>query len=324
MLIAPAFDIYSGAVALAGATPRYVPLRPRPGCPHPRSSRDLALDMREFETCVSDNTKLLILNSPHNPTGKVFTRDEYRAILAVLEAKAPRCVVISDEVYEHLVFDADHLPFAAVSPAAFARTLTVYSAGKTFSATGMKIGWVLGPASLLRDLQLAQQYMVFAVSHASQAAVAHALRAAEEPYQGHPSYYHWLRALYQRKRDLLLAALHRAGMSPIQPDGAFYICATVPPSHGAQTPAGFPDAVAALVARDKLHIDDATRSRSDYNVCRVLATRYGVAAIPNSAFFPPDMVGNMLLATDCVRFAFCKPDEMLREASEKLCAASTE
>lgn len=320
VLIAPAFDIYSGAVALAGAKAVYVPLRPRKDGSEVVSSKDLVIDMDEFAQSISENTKIIILNSPHNPTGKVFTRKEYEQIGAVLDEKAPHCVVVSDEVYEHLVFDGEHIPFASVSESAFERTLSVYSAGKTFSATGLKIGWVIAPAHLLKDLQLAHQFIVFAVNRVSQIAIADALRVAEEAYKGHENYYKWLCSLYRKKRDYLVTAIRKAGMSPIEPEGAFYICTKVSEAHPARATPGLPEAISNFVTDKKLQIDEATVDRSDYNVCRNMVLRYGVAAIPNSAFFPDEYIGKVDLATDCIRFAFCKPDEELERARDRLCS----
>lgn len=320
ILIAPAFDIYSGAVTMAGAKAVYVPLRPRKGSNIVSSSADLVIDMKEFARKVSEKTKLLILNSPHNPTGKVFTREEYLEIVRILDEKAPECVVVSDEVYEHLVFDGEHVPFASVSESAFERTLSVYSAGKTFSATGLKIGWVIGTENLVRDLQIAHQYMVFAINAPAQVAVASALRTADEPFEGYENYYKWLCALYARKRDMLVSTLHEANMHPIKPQGAFYICTRVPDEHPAKEVAGLPDAIQNLVDERKLQIDPATKNRSDYNICRNMVLRYGVAAIPNSAFFTADHIDKAELARDYIRFAFCKPDQVLEQAKAKLCS----
>lgn len=320
VLIAPAFDIYGGAVALAGANAVYVPLRPRSDDCEVASSKDLVLDMDEFARSFTHKTKLLILNSPHNPTGKVFTREEYKAIAAVLDEKAPQCAVVSDEVYEHLVFEGEHVPFASVSESAFARTLSVYSAGKTFSATGLKIGWVIGPAELLRDLQLAHQFISFSVCSVSQVAIADALRIAEEAYEGHENYYKWLCALYRGKRDIFISAIREAGMNPIKPEGAFYICTKVPESHPSRAVPGLPESVRRLVEEKRIQIDDTTVDTSDYNVCRNMVAQYGVAAIPVSAFCPEEQVGKIHLATDCIRFAFCKPDADLEEAKTRICS----
>lgn len=317
VLIAPAFDMYYGAVQLNGAKAVYVPLRPKNGAP--KSSAELTLDVDEFAKCVSNKTKVVILNSPHNPTGKVFSQEEYLQIASVLDEKAPACVVLSDEVYERLVFEGEHVPFASVSVSAFDRTLSVYSAGKTFSATGSKTGWVVGPAHLLRDLRIAHQFTVFATNHTAQIAVADALREAEVPYNGHDSFYDWNCEEYKRKRDLLVEILREGGMNPIVPQGAFYICTQVPEAHPSREHPGLPAAISGLVEDGKLEIDPGTADRSDYNVCRNLVLRYGVAAIPTSAFFSEEDIERVELAESYVRFAFCKPDEELAAARNKIC-----
>lgn len=318
LLISPAFDIYSAAVTLAGAKPIYIPLRPRHGVSDVKTSADLVLDMDEFESLISERTKLFILNSPHNPTGKVFTREEYVQIDAVLNEKAPQCVVVSDEVYEHMVFEGEHIPFTSISESAFERTLSVYSSGKTFSATGLKVGWVIGRENILRELQIAQQYMVFCVNSVSQVAIADSLRAGESPYEGHESYYKWLCATYNRKRDSLVSSLRSTGFNPIVPQGAFYICSQVGEGHAARAVAGLPDAISLLVDENKLQIDLATVNRTDYNISRNLVLKCGVATIPVSAFFAPEDVGKAELSNDYVRFAFCKSDDILEEAKKKL------
>lgn len=319
VLIAPAFDIYAGAVRLAGARPVFVPLRTVDAGKVDHSNK-LVLDMDELARALSKKSKMLILNSPHNPTGKVFSRDEYVEILRVLEDRAPHCVVLSDEVYEHLVFEGHHVPFASVSPAAFERTLSVYSAGKSFSATGLKVGWVIGPTRLMRDLQIAHQFIVFALNNGAQIAIANALREAEHAFEKYQTYYDWIRSVYEKKRDFLVDALRKAGMSPIMPQGAFYVCAQVPQKHPSRECVGLPAPITDLVENMKLEIDPATVSRSDYNICRNLVLRYGVTAIPTSAFFSEDQIGDVELSNNYIRFAFCKPDEVLEQAMNRLCS----
>lgn len=319
VLIAPAFDIYAGAVRLAGAHPVYVPLRTVDAGAINRSNQ-LVLDMDKLAQALSKRSKMLILNSPHNPTGKVFSRDEYVEILRILEDRAPHCVVMSDEVYEHLVFEGHHVPFASVSPAAFERTLSVYSAGKSFSATGLKVGWVIGPANLMRDLQIAQQFIVFALNNGAQIAIAKALREAEHAFKNYQTYYEWICEVYMKKRDFLVDALRKAGMNPIVPEGAFYVCAQVPQEHPSRKVEGLPAPIADLVENMELQIDPATVNRSDYNTCRNLVLRYGVTAIPISAFFSDKQIDDVELSESYVRFAFCKPDDVLKQAMDRLCS----
>ncbi|KAI0564726.1 kynurenine aminotransferase [Gracilaria domingensis] len=316
ILIEPAFDIYTGAVKMAGAEPVYVPLRVKGK--HPSSANDFYLDLEELSNAITDKTRMLILNSPHNPTGKVFSLEEQQGILDIIETKAPSCIVLSDEVYEHLVFSGKHVPFASVSESAFERTLSVFSIGKTFSATGMKLGWLVGPQSLMRDPQILQQYTVFCVNHTSQAAAAEMLKVAQGPYKGFSTYYEWLCDMYKGKRDFLTEAIRRAGMEPIVPQGAFYICAKVPDGHPIKEEKGLPDEISKLVAEGALQIDPGTIERADYNMSRHLVSNNRVTTIPISAFFKPEHVGKSDLSRDFIRFAFCHPDEVLSEASRRL------
>ena len=317
VLIEPAFDVYTGAVHLNGAKPVYVPLRPRKDLKGPLShSKQLTLYPEDLSPVLTDKTRLLILNSPHNPTGKVFSREEYQMIAQLLEEKAPSCIVLSDEVYEHLVFEDEHIPFASVSESAYERTLSVYSSGKTFSATGLKLGWLIGPELLVKDLQIAQQYILFSCNHSSQIAIANSLKIAELPYEKEDSYYEWICNTYKRKRDFLVGALKAAGMEPIIPQGAFYILTKVPENSG--FPNQLPEEIKKYVEEDGLQIDIGTVNRPDYNFSRHLLLQKGVASIPTSAFYTPDHVGNSELSTNYIRFAFCHSDETLAEAVYRL------
>lgn len=222
LVVEPYFDIYKGAVELAGGRMTHVPLRTRK--PTLQSAGDFYLDLDELRQALTPNTRMLILNSPHNPTGKVFTADEYAGIARVLQ-DFPNCLVLSDEVYEHLVFDGcRHVPFAA-TPGMWERTISIYSAGKTFSVTGWKIGWACGRPELIMPLQLANQWVCFSVATPLQEAVATSLERAAQPFEGYPTYYQWLAAFYQKKRDFLVDALNAAGLPAITPQGTFFTMA---------------------------------------------------------------------------------------------------
>lgn len=317
ILIEPAFDMYTAAVQMAGATPVYIPFRSRSNCAIATAS-DLCIDLEELESAVTERTRMFILNTPHNPLGKVFTREELKGIADVLDKKAPSCIVLSDEVYEHLVFEGEHVPFASVSENAFDRTLSIYSFGKTFSSTGTKLGWVVGPHNLIRDLQLAQQFVVFCTNHMGQAAAAEALQISQAPYENFNTYYEWICDVYCRKRDFLVEVIRAAGLEPIVPQGAFYICARVPDGHPLKEETGVPTEVQELVKKGKLQIDPGTVDRTDYNISRRMVVQKGVTTIPVSAFVKPELVGTSTLSKDFIRFAFCHPDEVLREASRRL------
>lgn len=320
VLIEPAFDIYPSYVQMTGAVPVYVPLRFRDVQGIPNSS-DLYLDMDELAGALSPRTRMLILNTPHNPTGKVFSREELTAIANLLDFKCPRCVVLSDEVYEKFVFKGTHVPFATVSPSAMQRTVSIYSSGKTFSVTGWRLGWLITTnPKLMRQLRTVQQFVVFSVNSVCQAALIDVLKAADKPYQGFSSYYDWLRYCYLQKRDFTTKALIECGLQPVIPDGTFYMVARVSRKGqlGHLCSAGFPHMVEQLVERGHIEIDPITRDSKDHNLCRNLTILNGVTPIPCSPFFTPQhRIGNAL-AEDCVRFAFCKTDDELEEARRRL------
>ncbi len=271
VVIEPFYDAYPAAVTMAGGVPRYVPLRPQ-------EDGAWLLDMDELAAAFGARTKLIIVNSPHNPTGKVFSPGELDAIIALAEEHD--ALIVSDEVYEHIAFEP-HLSVAA-RPGAWERTLTVSSVGKTFSVTGWKIGWAVGPAPLVHALRMAHQWIPFAVATPLQVAAAEMLgRAAEE------GYYQGLRALYARKRDLLLGALEKTPFRPLAPQGSYFVMADA----------------SALAYED------------DIALCTALPAEAGVGAIPPSFFYSDAHKG---LAKHLVRFAFCKRDEALIEAGERL------
>lgn len=268
ILFEPVYDSYPACAALAGATARFCALRP-PG---------FALDIEELAALFTDRTRLLVLNSPHNPTGKVFSRAELEGIAALCLRHGVR--VLCDEVYEHLTFDgAEHVPLASL-PGMRERTLTLSSTGKTYSLTGWKVGWGVGPRDLVAAAQAAHQFVTFATAAPFQVAMAEALhRYAAE-------YFAELRREYTERRDFLASALTAAGFDVHLPRGTYFI----------------------LAGYSRLSdLDDIAYSRK-------LVETIGVAAIPPSVFYPrhPELAGRML------RFAFCKKRETLEEAAERL------
>ena len=226
-----------------------------------------------------------------------------------------------DEVYEHILYEGEHVPFASVSESAFARTCSIYSGGKTFSATGWKIGWIIGANSqIMHRIRIAQQFVVFSVATPLQAAIATALRTANDAYEGYPTYYEWLRSQYQRKRDLLVDTLRECGMIPVVPEGAFFIMTHVPDSimDLAVDRSQLPTQIAEYVAKGSLEIDPATENSRDYNICRNLVIQRKVAAIPPSAFYCPEHRAGNEMAQSFARFAFCKKDDVLLDARKRL------
>ena len=260
-------------VKLAGGTPVYVPLTFKPYNDDDNdnfsvSGGEWILERHLLEQAITPNTRAIILNSPHNPTGKVFTRSEMESIAHAVEDKAiPKCVVLSDEVYKYIVhsppqeddnFEEKHYTVgktdegkigvntidgntAAIScpghthfaslPNMFDRTITISSAGKTFSATGWQVGWCVGPAKLISPIHQLLPYVQFCASTVIQETLARTLVKAELPYQGYSNYYEYLKAMYTTKRDLLGKALREVGFGipdyNITPGGGFFIFGVV-------------------------------------------------------------------------------------------------
>ena len=290
ILIEPFYDSYPAAVQMAGGTPVYVPLRPQGNAQH---AGDWQLDMAELREAFSSRTRLIIINTPHNPVGKLFTRQELESIAALVQEFD--ALVLSDEVYEWMTYQDETRPVQhirmATLPGMWERTITLGSAGKTFSVTGWKIGWAIAPAPIAHAIFMAHQWIPFAVATPLQEAVAVALETA-----GQQDYFAKLRAMYQRKRDKLLTALQRSGLRPTTPDGSYFI----------------------LFDTTSLAVPVAPDQRRDIAVCRWLTTEVGVAAIPPSPFYSSQ---HKYLTDNLARFTFCKTDAMLDEAVRRLAAA---
>ena len=265
----PYYDSYVAMLTMCGAVRRPVTLR----APHFR------LDPDELRAAVTPRTRLILLNTPHNPTGTVLTRAELQAVADV--ALEHDLVVVTDEVYEHLVFDHhEHVPLATL-PGMRDRTLTLSSAGKSWSFTGWKVGWATGPAALVQAVLAAKQWLTFTSGSPLQPAVAHALD--HEP--------DWPAALargLQERRDLLCAGLAVAGLEPRVPEGTYF--ATTDVSH-----LGWQDG---------------------RELCLALPERAGVVAIPAQGFYDDADEGRHL-----VRWAFCKEPEVISEGVRRLAAA---
>jgi kynurenine--oxoglutarate transaminase/cysteine-S-conjugate beta-lyase/glutamine--phenylpyruvate transaminase len=305
ILLEPAFDIYASQVRMAGGTPVYVPLRPT-GHVHEGASQAFSLDLNELEAAVTPNTKVLILNTPHNPTGKIFSRDELEGIAAIVQ-KHPQLTIISDEVYEHILFDPAHEPHISMATILFDQTLTLSSSGKTFSCTGWKVGWAVGPPHLVQAVVAVQQWVNFSAPTPNQDAIAQALVEARQPFQGYDSYYAYLADEYLRKRGILVEALEAAGMTPIVPPGGFFIMADTSSISDSFVPESYRKEVTAAMPTNPMP--------RDWALSRWLTKKVGVTAIPPSAFYSEE---NVPLAQNLLRFAFCKGDDTLREAQTRL------
>ncbi|HEX2073064.1 MAG TPA: pyridoxal phosphate-dependent aminotransferase [Geodermatophilus sp.] len=274
VLFEPMYDSYAAAVAMAGGAVRPVPLHPPAD-----GAGAWTFDAEELRAAVTPRTKILLLNTPHNPTGKVFTRAELGTLAAL--AMEHELLVLTDEVYEHLVFDGARHASIATVPGMRERTLVVGSAGKTFNTTGWKIGWICAPAPLVTAVRTAKQFLTYVNGGPFQPAIAVGLRLPDEYFA------HAARDL-QYRRDVLVAGLKEAGLPVISPEATYFATVDVRPVQ--------PDG-------DGLAF------------CRALPQRAGVVAVPTVVFYDP---AHAHLGRHLVRFAFCKSDEVLAEAVERL------
>lgn len=266
----PMYDSYQACISLAGGVARPVVLRPG-------ADGRYEFDADELRAAFSSRTKLVLVNTPHNPTGKVFTRDELTLIgeLAV-EFDA---VVVTDEVYEHLVFTgATHVPMATL-PGLAERTLSISSGGKTFNTTGWKIGWMSGPAQLVRAATMAKQFLTYVNGAPFQPAIAVGLGLPDEFFAG-------VAADLEAKRDRLFAGLQAAGFTAYRPEATYFTTVDIRPVR--------PDGEGMAFCRD-------------------LARTVGVVAIPNEVFYAHPEHGKHL-----IRFACCKQFDVIDAAVERL------
>lgn len=267
----PYYDSYAASIALAGAVRRPVTLRPT-------GDGRYAFDPDALRAAFGPRTRLVLLNSPHNPTGKVFTRDELALVAQLCQEHG--AYAVTDEVYEHLVFtdaSSPHIPLATL-PGMRERTLRISSAGKTFSCTGWKIGWASGPGPLVSAVLRVKQFLTFVNGAPLQPAVAVALGLPD-------SYYEGFRARLQAQRDQLVAGLSDAGFAVLPSEGTYFVTADI----------------TGLGGRDGVEF------------CRTLPERCGVVAVPTQVFYDDAEAGRHL-----VRFAFCKRPDVLTEAVRRL------
>ena len=267
----PVYDTYVPNMAMAGVTPRYVPLR----------GDNWEFDADELAQAFNLRTRAIIINTPHNPTGKVFSRDEL-ALIAELCHKH-NVIAITDEVYEHILYDdAIHTRLATL-PGMHERTLTISTLGKTFSVTGWKIGWVMGPAALVNAVNQAHQFITYAVASPLQAAAATALNL---PF----SFFANLQSSYQSRRDRMVDVLKKVGFKVFKPAGSYFVMIDwrgVAPG----------------------------RVQYDMQFAEWLIREVGVACIPASPFYQEC---DKHLGKHFARFAVCKKDETLAAAADRL------
>ncbi len=263
----PFYENYGPDAILSGAVPRYVTLH----------EPDWRLDPDELAAAFNDRTRAIIINTPNNPTGKVFTREELTQIAALCQKWG--VVAITDEIYEHILYEGEHIPIASLDGMR-ERTVTINSLSKTYSLTGWRVGWALAPPVLSDAIRKVHDFLTVGAAAPLQEAGVVALGFSDE-------YYRQLSVDYRARRDVLLPALEEAGFSCYKPNGAYYVMTDI-------SRFGFPD---------------------DVSFSRHLVEKIGVAAVPGSSFYhrPED-------GAQKVRFTFCKREETLRAAADKLAA----
>jgi N-succinyldiaminopimelate aminotransferase len=274
VLFEPMYDCYAAGIAMAGGVARPVPLHPPD-----EGAGPWTFDADEVRAALTPRTKLLLLNTPHNPTGKVFSSAELAGLAAL--AIEHDLLVLTDEVYEHLVFAGARHRSPATLPGMRERTLVVSSAGKTFNVTGWKVGWICGPAPLVSAVRTAKQFLTYVNAGPLQPAVAAGLRLPDE-------YFTAVARDLEYRRDVLVQGLSEARLPVISPEATYF--ATV-------------DVRSVQPDGDGLAF------------CRALPERAGVVAVPTVVFYDP---AHAHLGRHLVRFAFCKGDEVLGEAVERL------
>ncbi len=268
VMFEPSYDSYAACAAMAGAVPRLVRLHPP----------DWSFDPDELAAAAGPRTRIMLLNSPHNPTGKVFSSDELAQVAALCTAHD--LLAVTDEVYEHLVFDGTHVPLATL-PGMRDRTVTISSGGKTFSFTGWKVGWVGAAPPLVAAVRAAKQFLTYTSPAAFQLAIAHGLGYPPPLLQG-------FAAELAAKRDLLCDGLEALGYEVFRPAATYFATTNIAP---------------------------VAPGRSARDFCLALPERCGVVAIPSSVFYDP---ADPAAGRTLVRWAFCKRDPVLHDALARL------
>ncbi|MDV2975824.1 UNVERIFIED_CONTAM: aminotransferase class I/II-fold pyridoxal phosphate-dependent enzyme [Actinomycetes bacterium ARC8] len=263
----PYYDSYAAMIGLTNAVHRVVQLK----------APKFEPDMDDLRRAVTDKTRVIVVNNPHNPTGTVLDVSVLQEIIAL--AHQHNCIIISDEVYEHLSFGIRHVPIASL-PGGFEQTITISSAGKSFSFTGWKVGWATGPRELITAVRTVKQFLTYSSGPAFQPAVAQALNLPD-------AFFERFAADLGQQGEILASGLEQAGIPVIRPKGTYFLVADV----------------------RSFNLNDAAE------VARMMPERVGVAAIPMSAFVHPE---NQQDYQGLLRFAFCKKREVIADAVERL------
>ncbi|KAJ8980218.1 hypothetical protein NQ317_010214 [Molorchus minor] len=295
IIIEPYFDVYVPLIKMAGGTPRFIALKPKPSTNNLSSSADWSFDVKELESLFNEKTKVIIVNTPNNPLGKVFDRSELTLIADL--CKKWDVVCITDEVYEWMVFKPkEHIRMAGL-PGMWERTVTVGSAGKTFCMTGWKVGWVYGPTRLLRSLQIVHQSAVFSGSTIEQEAVAVAFERELSLLGQNGSYFKKLEEGLRSKRDFMVKILLDTKMKPVIPDGGIFVIADW-------------SQLESLV-----DLNSESDHNKDFRFTKWMVKNIGLQGIPPTVFYNEN---NKKIIENYVRFCFIKEEANLVKAQEAL------
>jgi len=314
----PVFEFYFAQAEIYGAKVKYFSLdAPRVG------SDEWTIDFEKLESYFTEKTRIILLNTPHNPTGKMMKKEDVEKISKILD-KFPRVIVLADEVYEHNVFDGhEHLRLATF-PGMWERTISIYSGGKIFSCTGWRVGWGIGPSYLIKPMTALQNWTQFCVSRPTMASFSESLKfSLDQPYKDKANYYEWLTDLYAKKKEELLKILRDAPFDyrVLNPDGGYFIIVDltntipkIPIKYFYKTENQKSEPVGDI---NSLENPDFS---ADYAFTRWLTYEYGVTPVPMFAFYNQENAKNKkeYKGSHLVRFAICKSDETLNAVAEKL------
>ncbi|RDB22855.1 putative aminotransferase C6B12.04c [Hypsizygus marmoreus] len=293
IMFEPFFDQYLPSVTFNGGKPVYVPLHPPAHSKEKSTSNDWTIDIDELRRAITPRTKMIIINTPHNPVGKVFTRAELEAIAALAEEF--NLLVMSDEVYDCLVFDGKEHVRIANLPGMWDRTVTVGSAGKAFAATGWRVGWLIGPKSIIQPTLAASTRIVFCTNSPLQEAAACGLEQAKER-----QFFETQLKEYAERRAILTDAFDRLGLKYTLPEGSYFVLLDI-------SDVNFPE--------DYPFPESVLGRGRDFKACWFIALEIGVSSIPVSEFYCDEHAN---IGEAFGRFAFCKDVETLKKAAERL------